>query len=80
MDLDATWQLPDGLLGRKSTLQLNVYNLLNSRFLVSTPTGSNALPITYANGDVINAGITANSSGYQIGYPVEAYLALKTRF
>ena len=80
VDFDATWKLPDGLLGRTSTLQLNVYNILNSRFLVSTPTGSNALPITYANGDVINAGVTANSSGYQIGYPVEAYLALKTRF
>lgn len=79
-DADVTYALPDGLIGRNTRLQLNVSNLLNKKYFVNGPSASNANAITYANGDVVNAKVTSGSTGYQVVYPIVAFLALKTTF
>ena len=58
-------------------MRLNVYNLFDRKYYNSAPSASNFQPITYPNGDVVNA---ASPGSYTIGYPTAVYLNLKTSF
>ncbi len=74
---DVRYTFPTGQSGHKTSIQLNVYNLFDRKYYNSAPSASNFQPITYPNGDVVNA---ASPGSYTIGYPTAVYLNLKTSF
>ena len=70
VDFDAEYRF--SVWGKKSTLQLNVYNLFNQQYYSRTSTVGNAVPIVFANGDTISA-----STPYlYVGAPITGYVTL----